>query len=192
MVMIAGVVILIIAVAGIVYHEKTYEKITPEEKKTSYRIEWDEGSDEIALTDYVGRDGWSKNYTIDEGEDAFISYVEFVLEWQDNLDFHGFILPWNWSDKIEMSVSIPQMSFSSTNDGYKKIRIVAERNVPESKIVKAINKTEAMNMIDEKTGKINCQVDLSIFPKPRFFDKGNDFELSIIYHYYKPSVEEIK
>jgi len=191
MVIIAGIIILIIALIGIVYHEKTYESISPAEQKNSYRIEWTEYSDEIVSQGYVGKDGWSGNYTIDEGNNAIISDIEFKLEWSDDLNFHGFIFPWNWSDKIEMAVSIPEISFSDSKTGYEGITIEAKGNTPSSKIVKADNESEALKMAGEKTGKLNCKVSLSINPKPRFFDKGNDFTLHILYHYYKPTIQKI-
>jgi len=190
-VIMAGIIILIIALIGILYHEKTYESITPAEEKNSYRIEWTEYSDEIVSSGYVGRDGWNGNYTIDEGKNAVISNVEFKLEWSDNLNFHGFILPWNWSDKIEMSVSIPEFSFSDTKSGYEGITIEGKGYTPSAKMVKAKNESQALEMLDVKSGAINCKVSLSIMPKPRIFDKGNDFTLHIIYHYYEPEIKKV-
>ncbi len=190
-VIMAGIIILIIALIGILYHEKTYESIAPSEEKNAYRIEWTEYSDEIVSQGYVGRDGWSGNYTIDEGEDAVISDIEFKIEWKDDLNFHGFILPWNWSDEIEASISVPEFSFSNSKSGYEEISMEAKGDTPEPKLVKAKNESEAFKSISIKSGAVNCKVSLSITPKPRFFDKGNDFTIHISYHYYKPEIKQV-
>jgi len=113
LVALAGIVVLIIALIGVAYHEQTY---SPEEKAVesgmhSYRIEWVEKSEHIVDNGYVGRDGWSGNYTIDVGDNNIIGCAEISIEWTDNLNFHGFIFPWNWSDLIEAKASIDDLDF---------------------------------------------------------------------------------
>jgi len=190
LVIIAGIIVLIVALIGIVYHEKTYVS-TPEVKQNSYRIEWTEYSDEITTDGHVDLNGWSNNYTIDAGENAVISSVEFMLQWTDDFNFHGIIFPWNWTDKIEMTASIKEFSFSDSRSGYEKITIDAQGTTPQPKIVKADNETAALKSVYKGHEKIDCKVNLKITPKPRFFDKGNDFTLHIVYHYYKPEVRKI-
>lgn len=186
----AGIIILIIALIGIVYHEKTYVS-TPKIEKNSYRIEWEEYSDEISYDGYVDKNGWKNNYTIDAGENSAICCVEAKVDWKDNLDFHGIIFPWNWTDKMEMDFSIDEFSFSQSENGYGMLSIKATIERPKDLIVKAENKSEAMKMIGNINSKIHCTISLNIQPKPRFFDRGNDFTLYITYHYYKPIIKKI-
>lgn len=185
---VVGVVILIIALAGILYHEKTYAY--PEEtEKHTYRIEWNEYSNEITDKGYVDKNGWKNNYTIDTGEKiASIANIEFKLSWSDDFDFHGFIFPWNFTDKIDMSVSIGELSFSQSGSGYGTISIKATGETPQDMTIEAKNESEVWENIGNVNNKLNCDVTLNIQPRPRFFDKGNDFTLTIIYHYYKPTI----
>jgi len=190
LVIMAGVVILIISVLGIVYHEKNYA--TSEEiKETSYMVSWKEYSNEITDSGYVGKDGWQNSYEIDLQDNAFIYEVETKIEWSDNLNFHGIILPWNWSDKIDMSASIHEMGFSQSASGYGMIELSAEKEKPQDFITKVSSKEEAVNMVkDMALSHINCSITLAITPKPMFFDRGNDFTLHITYHYLVPQIKE--
>ncbi len=130
MVIMAGIVILIISLAGIVYHEKTYVA-SEEVKKVSYRVTWREYSDEIVDNGYVGKDGWQNNYEIVLGNNAYIYQVEIKVEWSDDLNFHGIILPWNWSDKIDLSASIDELQFSQSASGYEKIELDVTKEKPK-------------------------------------------------------------
>ncbi|MCD6513085.1 MAG: hypothetical protein J7K61_05745 [Thermoplasmata archaeon] len=192
LVALAGIVVLIIALIGVAYHEQTY---SPEEKAVesgmhSYRIEWVEKSEHIVDNGYVGRDGWSGNYTIDVGDNNIIGCAEISIEWTDNLNFHGFIFPWNWSDLIEAKASIDEFGFSKTASGYSKITMEAEHGVPDDKIVKAKNESEALKSV-KGVNRIVCNLDLTIKPKPIIFDRGNDFTVTINYHYYEPKIVEL-
>ena len=176
MVVLAGIFILIIAVAGIVYHERTY--VASEElKEVSYRITWNEDSGYITEKENVDKDGWQNEYYINLDENASIYSIEVNLEWTDDWDFHGFILPWNWSDKIDMSVDINELQFSQSVSGYNSpIKMNEVKNKPKDKIVEEANKEEIDKIIknDEKN-EVNCKVSLSIEPKPMILDRENEF-----------------
>ncbi|HEC76511.1 MAG TPA: hypothetical protein ENI33_04555 [Thermoplasmatales archaeon] len=192
MVIFAGVIILIIAVAGIVYHEKTY--VSSEEiKKNSYRVTWEEYSDEIIENDFVGGDGWMNEYIIEmTKENACIHAVEVKIQWTDNLDFHGFIFPWNWTDKIDASVGISEMSFSQSSSGYGSIEITASKEPPKDFDAEAENMEEVNEIIkDMVMSKVTCKINLSITSKPLLIDRGNDFTLSIVYHYSIPNIQPL-
>ncbi len=191
MVIMAGIVILIISLAGIVYHEKTYVA-SEEVKKVSYRVSWREYSDEIVDNGYVGKDGWQNNYEIVLGNNAYIYQVEIKIEWSDDLNFHGIILPWNWSDKIDVSASIDELQFSQSASGYEKIELDVTKEKPKDFIAETQSKEEINEMLkDMAVNHINCSIDLSITTKPIFFDRGNDFTVYIIYHYCIPEIQSM-
>ncbi|HEC88282.1 MAG TPA: hypothetical protein ENI52_03085 [Thermoplasmata archaeon] len=192
MVIFAGVIILIIAIAGIIYHEKTY--VSSEEiEKNSYRVTWEEYSDEIVENDFVGGDGWENDYIIEmTKENAWIHSIEVKIQWTDNLDFHGFIFPWNWTDKIDASVDISEMSFSQSSSGYSSIEIIASEELPKDFDVEAKNMEEVNEIIkDMVMSKVTCKINLSITSKPLLIDRGNDFTLSIVYHYSIPNIQPL-
>ena len=190
-VIMVGLVILIIAIAGIIYHEKTYV-VSEEIKKNNYIVSYMDKSDEIIDEGFVGKDGWSGRYTIETEENAVIYGVDVIVEWSDNLDFHGIIFGWNWSDLIEACVEIPEMGFSQSASGYQKIEIKVEENKPQDKKVEAKSREEVEELLKgEELNKVNCSIDLSITTKPLFFDKGNDFRVKIIYHYCVPTIKAV-
>ena len=188
-VILAGIVILIISIVGIVYHEETYVA-SEEVKKVSYTVSWKEYSDEIIDNDYVGKAGWENEYEINLQENAYIYQVEIKVDWTDNLNFHGIILPWNWSDKIEAYASIEEMQFSQSASGYDGIEIDVAKEKPKDfqADVKSMEELEGI-LKDMALNKITCNISLSITPKPIFFDRGNDFTLHIIYHYCIPEIK---
>ena len=192
----AGIVILIISIAGILYHEKTYVATSEEIKKTEYVVSWIEYSDEIVDNGFVGRDGWGASYSLDidypsEGKEyGVITAVDIILEWSDNLDFHGLILPWNWSDLVEMNVKIDELGFSQSAKGYGKIELHVEKGQPQDFTKEAENETQLYEYLAQNAlNEVNCKINLSITPKPRFFDRGNDFIMRIVYHYYVPEIK---
>jgi len=66
----------------------------------------------------------------------------------------------------------------------------AEHGVPDDKIVKAKNESEALKSV-KGVNRIVCNLDLTIKPKPIIFDRGNDFTVTINYHYYEPKIVEL-
>lgn len=189
MVIFAGILILIIAIAGIIYHEKTYV-VGEEIKEIEYKVTWIDKSNEFSIKDYVGKEGWQEEYDISLDKNANIYLVEIKLEWKDNFDFHGIIFPWNFTDKMSINVKIDELDFSKSLDGYGKIEMRAEGKKINDMLIKAKNETEVIKMLNNMTkNKATCKINLSIFPKPRFFDKGNDFSLYVVYRYSIPVIE---
>lgn len=139
----------------------------------------------------VGKYGWQRGYTIEIEETAIISSICVELRWIDRLDFHGLIFSWNWTDKMHMNVDIPELNFSQSSSGYKEVDIVALREIPNGFVIEAKNEKEVVEKLKEmEMNKIHCNIDLSITPKPRFFDKGNQFTLLIDCCYYIPEISD--
>lgn len=191
MVILLGIIIIAVAVVGIAYHEQTYVA-SEEVESVSYKVSWRDYSDEIMEEGYVDKtEGWQNTYdiTIDD-PNACIYKVEVKITWSDDRDFHGIILPWNWSDAIEATVSIDEMQFSQSASGYGAIEMVAQRDRPNDFKVDTADEEEISKIIQD-TGvinSINCNMDLSILAKPMFLDRGNDFTLYITYHYCIPEI----
>ena len=186
----AGILVLVISAAGIVYHEQTYE-VSEEIKETSYRITWNEYSDEIMENGEVNRnEEWKNAYPIKLDGNAVISNIEITVEWSDDRDFQGLLLPWNWSDTIDMNVEISEMQFSQSASGFKVITMSATDETPRDIIVDDVSDEELGDILrNEAKNHANCKISLSISPKPRFLDNGNEFTLHIAYHYYMPDIQ---
>lgn len=191
MVVLLGIIIIAVAVVGIAYHEKTYVA-SEEVEKVSYKVSWEEHSDEIMEEGYVGKaEDWQNTYDITLDDDnACIYKVEIKITWSDDRDFHGLILPWNWSDVIDATVSIDEMQFSQSSSGYGIIEMVATSDRPSDFKVDTADEEKVSEIIKEKgvINSINCNIDLSILAKPLFLDRGNDFTLYITYHYCTPEI----
>jgi len=195
MVVFVGFLILVVALIGVMYEEKGYTEAAKEEKKIMYAVEWEEGMN-----------GFQEEGTVTKSEATTLTYeinqeglteVEFRLEWNDNLAT-GIIIPWNWSDLIEMKVSGPGGVVFSSNpaSGYKSPLVIKAEigEVPSSMTINATNETEVWNIINPyitTKGMGTWNAEISIKPKPFFFDRGNDFTIYVTYKYYTPEVRKI-
>lgn len=196
LIIVLGVIILVIAVIGIVYHEKTYTEKESSAEKLSYKVTWRQFSDEITDGATVTKsEKWENVYDILlNNENACIYKVDVTINWADNRDFHGIILPWNWTDEITADVSIPEMSFSQSQSGYSTIAMNVLKDQPKDFTVETKNETQVKQMIKDMgyaNNEINCGISLSILAKPIIIDNGNDFTVDIMYHYSIPEIIEI-
>ncbi len=189
-VIMVGIIILVIAIIGILYHEKTYV-VSEKVRKNEYIVSYVDRSDEIRQDGFVGKNGWNEIFTIEAEKNAVIHKVELFIEWKDNLDLHGIIFPWNWTDKMEASIEIPEMVFSRSISSYKSIEVFVEKEKPKDKKIVAGSREEVEKILNkEALNKINCSITLSIETKPLFFDRGNSFDIRIIYHYSVPKIKD--
>ena len=191
-VIIAGIIILVIAGVGIVYHEQAYVA-SEDVEKISYRTTWRDYSDYITEEGYLDKDGWQNEYKIHLKQNAVIYRAEVQLDWTDDRNAQGLFLPWNWSDNIEVNVDVEELQFSLSDSKYEgPITLIAQKDKPKDIILEEINQTEMENIIsNEEREEINCKITLSIIPKPKFLDKGNNFTLKITYHYCLPETQTI-
>ncbi|MBC7081808.1 MAG: hypothetical protein H5T44_06185 [Thermoplasmatales archaeon] len=191
MVISVGIAILIVAIIGIVYHEKSYVG-TKEIQKEKYRISWREYSNEITDEFYLGKEGVEKTYEIKLDENyAGISSIYLSVEWKDNINLHGLIFKWNWTDKVDATVNIPEMNFSKSFSEYEKIEASVKGKYPSDFIFEG-NETEVYEKLKEYEMKnAKCKASFSITPKPIILDKGNDLQVKIVYTYYKAKIEKI-
>jgi len=196
-VVLVGVVILVVALIGVMYHEKEYTGAEQTVEKYAYNVEWEEKTITLRDEGHVAK-GEVSNYSYSIDHDG-LTCVKFELEWNDDLA-HGFIIPWNWSDTLDMKVSAPgnvKFSGSSSATGSSSPLVVEATigSVPSSMQIDASNETEVYKIIDKyitKDGKGSWGVNVGIQTKPFFFDRGNDFTIHISYTYYEPVITKVK
>jgi len=195
MVVFVGILILIVALIGVMYEEKGYTQAEKEEQKITYAIEWEEGMK-----------SFQEEGTVTKGKETTLTYlinqeglmeVEFRLEWSDNLA-RGILIPWNWSDILEIKIDAPgSVEFSSNPvSGYKSPLIVRAKvgDIPSTMMVNVTNETEVQDIASSyitKNGMGDWNAHISIKPKPFFFDRGNDFTLYVTYEYYSPTIRKV-
>ncbi len=193
MVVAVGVSLLLVTGMGILLYPDDTETDEPKDtREIIYTVIWSPASDTVTVNDYVSRDGWQKEYTLQMGDGAVIDSVTVSLDWHEAFNPHGLFLSWNWSDKIEVSVAVDELRFSQTTTGYGKLHVTAANTERWEATCETKNREEVDRWIhNQTTDTLSCTIDMSITPKPWPFDRGNDFTLRITYHYLIPSITTI-
>ncbi len=191
MVIFVGILILIIALIGVMYEEKQYTEASEEEEKITYSIEWKDETTSF-LEDGTVTKGEATTLTFPINQEGLME-VEFRLEWIDNLA-RGILIPWNWSDVIEMKIDAPGSVELSSNpvSGHASPLIITAKvgEKPDEMRINATNETELWNILSSyitTNGMGDWSAEISILPKPFIFDRGNDFTLYVDYTYYYPT-----
>ncbi|MGC9554287.1 MAG: hypothetical protein ACP5EK_03160 [Thermoplasmatota archaeon] len=193
----AGIVILVIALAGVLLQGEESTEAEKTVEMRTFNVNWNEKTGSYREEGYVAKGGTETfNFSINkEG----LTGVTFTLEWSDDWS-RGFIIPWNWSDTLELSVSAPsgvQFSGSSTVSGTGSPLEVeaAMGTTPNSMQVNASNMTAVQEMVKEKymssTGSGVWQASVGISTKPFLLDRGNDFTIHVSYSYFEPAISEV-
>jgi hypothetical protein len=195
MVIFVGIFILIIALIGVMYEEKEYTEAREEEKKIKYAVTWEEDTGGFKEAGTAMR-GEATTITVPITQEGLM-HVEFTLEWSDTLST-GILIPWNWSDMLEIAVDAPGTSEFSSNPvgGYTSPLILTATlgEKPGEMRVNATNETELHSIISSyitTDGVGDWNADITIQPKPFIFDRGNDFTLTVTYTYYTPLYREL-
>ncbi|MEA2053875.1 MAG: hypothetical protein U9O96_01980 [Candidatus Thermoplasmatota archaeon] len=198
-VVLVGIVILIIAIIGVLYHEKEYTEAERTVEKYAYNVDWNEKTVDLREEGYVAK-GKTTNYTYSIDRSG-LTQIEFKLEWSDNLA-RGFIIPWNWSDTMDMRISAPSSSIkfsgpSSASGSSSPLVVKAViGDVPHSMQIDAANETEVYEILNSEhiseEGKGSWTADIDITTKPFLLDRGNDFTLCVTYTYYEPVITKVK
>ncbi len=198
-VVLVGVVVLVVAVIGVMYHEKEYTAAEQTVEKYAYNVDWDEKTINLHDEGHVAK-GEISNYTYSIDHDG-LTQVKFELEWSDDLS-RGFIIPWNWSDTIDMTISAPDsaVKFVGSNpvSGSASPLVIEAMlgNTPSSMQINASNETAVREILESeyisKDGKGSWISYVEITTKPFFFDRGNDFTLYVSYTYYEPIITKVK
>ncbi len=195
-VVLVGIVILVVAVIGIMYHEKTYTAAEQTIESHTYNVNWEEKTVTLQDEGHAVK-GKTSEYNYSINHDGLMC-VSFELEWTDDLS-RGFIIPWNWSDTFDMKISAPNNTkFSgpgSVSGSVSPLTVDAKiRDMPSSLQINASNETEvskALGNYISSDGKGQWTVSLDITTKPFFFDRGNDFTLHVSYTYYEPVITKV-
>lgn len=193
----AGVLILVIALIGVVFQGKETSDAEETTEMRTFNINWQEKTVDIHEEGTVMKGGTETlNFSINKNG---LMHVAVTLEWSDDWA-RGFIIPWNWSDTLEMGVSAPsgvQFSESSIVEGTSSpLAVEASLNtIPSSMQVNASNITAVRDMVEENymdsTGTGVWSARVGIATKPFLLDRGNDFNIVLRYSYFEPVITEI-
>lgn len=201
---IVGVVILIIAAVGIAlytsYGEEGKEK-TEEPKMKEYNVEWTKKSGEKEpKTAHVGKsEGYEDSFSVKVPSNSVLSHVYVNINWTDDHTY-GLLFGPKGQDNLTLEItrsggvklthnSLGSADDTLTFDIYK---------VPADETIKAEDKSKAEQKIgpqDLNEAAFTVKGSISIGepwyrPLKKFFDKGNDIQLSISYDYYQYNLEE--
>lgn len=193
----AGIVILVIALAGVILQGEESTEAEKTIEMRTFNVNWNQKTGSYREEGHVMKgDTETFNFSINkEG----LTTVTFTLEWSDDWS-RGFIIPWNWSDTLELSVSAPsgvQFSGSSTVSGTGGSLVVEAtiNTMPSSLQVNASNMTAVQEMINEKymstTGSGIWKASVGISTKPFLLDRGNDVTIHVSYSYFEPAISEV-
>ncbi len=194
----AGVVIVIIALAGVMFHEEDVSSAEKTEKQYAFNVNWDKKTVALPGEGQVSKGGTSsENFTISK---MGLGSVTVTLDWTDDWA-SGFIIPWNWSDTLSLQVSSPSgvsFSGSSSASGYNgPLTVMADiGDKPESVQLDASNMSEAEEMVEDQyisgTGTGNWTATVGIETKPFLLDRGNDYTVTLEYTYYEYTIEQVE
>ena len=193
----AGVLILVLALIGVIFTGDETSDAEEIAELQMFNINWQEKTVDIREEGAVMKGNTeSLNFSIDK---KGLMHIAFTLEWSDDRA-RGFIIPWNWSDTLMMSVSAPsgvQFSGMSSDEGTASpLTVEASINtIPSSMQVNASNMASVQEMIEENymdnTGTGIWNTRINIATKPFLLDRGNDFTIVLRYSHFEPVITEI-
>lgn len=209
-ILIAGVAILIIAGIGIAVYtspdidENNAGNTQPD--YISYPISWYKHSGNMMFDDnlYVEKKStYSDSFTIDSSKDnkgSVLTNIEIQIIWEDDHTYG--ILRTKGEDTLTVTVT-DENGQSETMSGKPADNITFQINnindVPRSDSIFAEDKENATEIIEGMIyGKntANFKIDVEVDTGERFIrlikyirDKGNDFEIKVLYTYYSYEIE---
>ena len=194
----AGVIIVIIALIGVIYHEEDVSSAETMEKQYAFNVNWDKKTVPLPGEGQVSTGDTSReNFSIFQ---RGLSTVTVTLDWSDDWA-SGFIIPWNWSDMLSLQVSAPSgvsFSGSSSASGYSGSLAVmaAIGDQPDSVQLNASNMNVAEEIVEDRymssTGTGDWTATVGIDTKPFLLDRGNDYTITLEYTYYEYSIKKVE
>ncbi len=185
MVAIAGIVILVVAMAGIFSWEGEYAPSEGEKEKT-YLIRWGESRGAMPAEEKWTGDGEPTTITKSINEKN-LTMVEFELSWED--DHPGLIF--SYLDNLKMKITSPSGKVYSKNDTSGSIEITAYLGEkPEDMSMKATSMDKVNLTLENYTSENGIgewKIEISVDAKG-LFDRGNDWKLEVSYSYYEVSM----
>ena len=193
-----GIIILLVSAVGIFTWKdtggrKAIPPITPTEK--TYKITWAEEDITLPTKSEFTSKNEPTTLTITLDRDLITS-VEFRLTWKDDKAFLGIF----GKDTLTLKVTSPSGEEKEDSQKAKEGNITLTfsnlNSKPSINEVKADTLSDAENEIQKyitSEGKGDWKVEISVKVGEllKFRDKGNDWELEVTYHYYKPRFAEV-
>lgn len=200
---VVGVIILIIAgisIAVIISSEKETEEETIKSGEGTFYVTWTKDTGEISLDGYAGKKAPYNEVHAVTAFGGVLTNVNFQLTWKDDCTYFGILS--KGLDKLTAEISPaggePQTDIS-TGSGNNRTISFSVNGAPLEVSVEAEDVYEAEEIINEMfSGQDAASFDVIVtvdtgekFRRPLKFlkDKGNSFELKIIYEYYYPVIE---
>jgi uncharacterized protein YxeA len=192
-----GVVVLIVAAAGIFTWKDTgrgkpIPPITPTEKV--YKVTWDEKTTEIASESEYTNKGEPTSLTINVDKDLITS-IEFRLTWKDDKAFLGIFGKDTLSLKVTSPTGESKEDSQKAKEGNITISFTGLNSKPSISEIKADTRQEAQSELQKYItsngkGNWNAEITVDVGELLKFRDKGNDWQLKVICHYYEPALAE--
>jgi len=203
MILAIGIIIIIIAAAGIVaYSTIDWEDEKTEPEMKTYKITWTEETNEMDISDYVSNsEPYSLTKIISVNDGFVLTDVEFEVNWEDDSTY-GLVRDLGLDTlgaKIYKSGHECDEE-TTTGSGNMTFNFRNINDEPFLDSVEAENSNEADDKIIEDFDGQNeetYEIEISIStgekvrrPLKYLRDKGNDFEIKIVYTYYSYEFEE--
>jgi hypothetical protein len=206
-ILIIGVVILIIAGAGIALYttdESSAKAVDEIEDSYEYSYTWTsrEGTKDLDIDAFVGKKSvYEEVYDIASTSGTVLTSVNIKLTWVDDVTY-GFLFA-KGLDRLSAEVIYEGAPKDETSEGNGTLEFPFSINTPpKADIIMAEDYDEAENIIKgniENMNKASFDVEVSINTGERiwrplkfFRDKGNSFDLTAEYTYYTYSLEEVE
>ena len=208
-----GVVIIIIAIAGILFYFETEDDVDdgePTENMTEFMLEWEHYEAEMpcikesAKTKYNG----SINIMVEEG--CVIKDVFVEISWSDDRVVNFALPNRKGEDTLTATFGLvggtDEFQHKSTGSGKENHTFLLCVNTPQDEIIEdAEDIYDAEEMVKEEYSgknvadfdvdvKVNVGEKFAIRPMKllnKLLDKGDNFEIMVKYTYYKPYISEI-
>ena len=207
LIIIIAVAVIIIAAIGIAAYEplETNDKESHKSAMNTFTVSWVEKTDYLSsINEYAGKKSpYEGNISIDKDN---LKSINFNLSWKDNKAFLNKF----GCDILKIEITTPDGTVydkSLKSDGKKinniEIPIDNINPMPITEAIKAKNVDEAEQKLKQnytkdkwKNAEFGIKVTVTVGEKIgwRLRDKGNSFDLEIMYKYYDGSLiqEEIK
>jgi hypothetical protein len=209
-ILIVGVVILIVAGAGIALYtadDNDDSSLAEDKDYKTFSYSWREQSGEVIIGNnpYASKnDPYEETLKVSANSNTVLTNVNIELEWEDDSSY-GFLIE-RGLDTLDAEISvngkapIVKSSMGSGNDSF----YFSINNRPIADSVQAHSLEDAMDIIeDEISGQNNADFDVMVTVTPgekiyhllhflRYLrDRGNEFKLTATYTYYTYEFDEI-
>ena len=211
---VVGVVIIIVAIAGILFYFETEDDVDdgePKDEMNEFMVEWQEYSAEMPCIKESAKTKYNDSINIMVAEGCVIKDVVVEISWSDD-HVVNFALPnRKGQDTLKAMFRVigsgDEFPHTSTGSGSENHTFLLYASMPQDEIIEdAEDIYDAEEMVKEQySGKNSVDIDVEVKVnigekfalRPmkllnKLLDKGDDFEIMVKYNYYKPYISEME